>query len=115
LGTYRTGAVWAVSMVLFISVAVFSICGPIIIRLVYWQKGQKNKGLSLPQFFKMKEISLYSVWIGSVLAVLSCIVLVYKPFLYISVLMAIYGIYSIWPSKKTYKMEIKAFSVKEDE
>lgn len=111
-GTTRAGAGWGLSMVLFISVVVFAVCGPIIIRLMYWQKRQKSKGLSELEFYKMKEFALYSVWIGSVLAVASCILLIYKSFLYISVLIALYGIYSVWPSEKTYKIEKKSFGVK---
>jgi len=114
-GTTRTGAGWGLSMVFFISVALFSICIPIIIRICYWQKRQKNKGLTKLEFYKMKELLLYSVWIGSVLTAAACIFLIYKTFLYISVLMALYGIYSIWPSKNTYKIEIKSFGVKDNE
>jgi Na+-driven multidrug efflux pump len=114
-GMGRTGAGWGISMFFFISVALFSICIPILIRLGYWQKRQKYKGLTKIDFYKMKDLSLYAVWIGSVLAVASCIFLIYKTFLYISVLMALYGIYSIWPSKKIFKMEIKSFGVKEND
>ncbi|OJF76388.1 MAG: hypothetical protein BKP49_07930 [Treponema sp. CETP13] len=114
-GTNRVGAEWELSVTLFISVAIFSVCIPILIRLGYWQKRQKNKGLNKSDFCKMKDLSLYSVWIGSVLAIASCIFLIYKSFLYISVLMALYGIYSIWPSKKTFKMELISFGVKENE
>jgi len=81
--------------------------------LLYFQ--QKNKGLTKLEFYKMKELLLYSVWIGSVLTAAACIFLIYKTFLYISVLMALYGIYSIWPSKNTYKIEIKSFGVKDNE
>jgi len=63
----------------------------------------------------MKETFLYSVWIGSVLAVVACILLIYKSFLYISVLIALYGIYSVWPSIKVFKAEKRSFGVKDNE
>jgi len=92
--------------------ALFSICFPILLRLYYFKKVKDNKkGLSKADYLKFKQFILYSVAIGTLFALEGYFFMIYETLLTVSILLNLYGIYTIVPSKKSMKLELISMKV----
>ena len=90
----------------------FSICFPILIRLYYFKKVKDNKkGLSEAEYLKFKQFILYSVAIGTLFALEGYYFMIYETLLTVSMLLCLYGIYTIVPSRKSMKLELVSMKV----
>ncbi|WP_020612029.1 hypothetical protein [Sediminispirochaeta bajacaliforniensis] len=88
---------------------------PILVRMAFYRKSAHQDGLSLSEFFRMERCLVLCVLFGALFTLFAYLVPVYRYHLYLSVLVTIYGIYSVFPANKTYKKDIAAFRVKSDE
>ena len=102
------------SVIALLATTLFTIGIPILLRTGYFQKGVKNGGLHLPDFTRMKRLSIYSVGIGEIWMIFAYYLPIYTYHLYLSVLAGIYGIYSIFPAKNIYQKELRSFGVLDD-
>jgi hypothetical protein len=102
------------SVIALLGTTLFAIGFPILLRTGYFQKGTKNQGLHLADFLQMKRLIGYSVGIGVIFMLFAYYLPIYTYHLYLSVLVGIYGIYSIFPSKSTYQKELRSFGVLDD-
>ena len=102
------------SVVVLLVTTLFAIGIPILLRTGYFQKGVKSGGLHLPDFIRMKLLIIFSVWVGELGMLFAYYLPIYTYHLYISVLVGIYGIYSIFPAKDTYQKELRSFGVLDD-
>jgi len=109
-----TGANRINSVVALMGATLFTIGFPILLRTGYFQKGTKDLGLSFSDFSRMKLLIGYSVFIGEIFMLFAYYLPIYTYHLYLTVLVGIYGIYSIFPSRETYKKELKSFGVLDD-
>lgn len=110
----RMGANRINSVIALMGTTLFAIGFPILLRTGYFQKGTKNLGLGLSDFLRMKRLIGYSVFIGEIFMLFANYLPIYTYHLYLTVLIGIYGIYSIFPSRETYKKELKGFGVLDD-
>jgi hypothetical protein len=90
---------------------IFAVALPILLRTGFYQKGIKQKGLTQADFSLMKGWIVYSVGLGEIFLLFSYFVPIYTNHLYLSVLVGIYGLYSIFPSRETYRKELRSFGV----
>ncbi|AEV28374.1 hypothetical protein SpiGrapes_0520 [Sphaerochaeta pleomorpha str. Grapes] len=102
------------SVIALLATTLFAIGFPILLRTGYFQKGAKSGGLHVSDFSRMKHLVGYSVGIGEICMLFAYYVPIYTYHLYLTVLVGIYGIYSIFPSKDTYKKELRSFGVLDD-
>jgi len=102
-----------ISTIVLVGATLFSVALPILLRTWFYQKSYKNKSLSQSDYLKLKTLIIISVLIGSLFALLGYYYPVYKYHLYISILVLLWGIYSISPSKKVIKRDFIDFKVEE--
>ena len=110
----RVGANRINSVIALLGTTIFAIGFPILLRTGFFQKGTKDRGLSLSDFSRMKRLIGYSVSIGEFFMLFAYYLPIYTYHLYITVLVGIYGIYSIFPSRETYEKELQSFGVVDD-
>lgn len=106
-------ASYFVTMICFIATAIFSLCVPIIIRLMTFKKVKDNGNISRKIYLEFHNIVLLSVFIGSLFALYGYYALIKDTLETVSLLMALYGIYSAIPSKKSINMELVEFNVED--
>lgn len=106
-------ASYSLTMICFISSVIFSICIPIIIRLVTFNDVKTNGTIEKKKYLQFKNIVLLSVFIGSLFALYGYYKLIYEGLLTVSFLCILYGIYSVIPSKKTLEIELIEFNVED--
>jgi hypothetical protein len=99
------------SIFALLGTTIFAVALPILLRTGFYQKGTKQKGLPQADFSLMKCSIVYSVGLGEIFMLFSYFVPIYTYHLYLAVLVGIYGIYSIFPSRDTYKKELRSFGV----
>jgi hypothetical protein len=99
------------SVIGLLGVAIFSVALPILIRTLEYQRSVKNAGMSVSRFKRMKTLSLYSVDLGTLFALFSWYIPIYRYHMYLAILMGIYGIYSVLPIKGGNKQDIRGFGV----
>jgi len=100
------------SLICTFGVALFSICFPIFLRLYYFKKVKDNKkGLYIDDYIKFKQLILFSVAFGTLFALEGYFFMIYETLLTVSILLNIYGIYTIIPSKKSMKLELISMKV----
>lgn len=102
------------SIIGLLGAASFSAAMPILFRTLGFHKSIKEKGMTIRQFKRMKLYSVYSVVTGSLFAIYSCVIPVYRYHMYLAVLLGIYGIYSIIPVSNNYRQDIKGFGVMDE-
>jgi small-conductance mechanosensitive channel len=114
---FNTGALnrasYTITMICFFGAAIFSLCIPIIIRLVTFKNVKDNGKLSREMYFQFHNVVLISVFIGALFALYGYFALIQDILETVTVLIAMYGIYSAIPSKKTIKMELVEFNVED--
>jgi len=99
------------SVMAMLGVTLFAIGIPILLRTGYFQKGSREGGLHLSDFLRMKRLVISSVGIGEFFMLFAYYLPIYTYHLYLSVLLGLYGIYSIFPSRATYQKELQSFGV----
>lgn len=111
----NTGALsrasYTITMICFLGSAIFSLCIPIVIRLVIFKNVKDEGNLSRSMYFQFHNLVLISVFIGVLFALYGYFALIQDILETVTVLIAMYGIYSAIPSKKTIKMELIEFNV----
>ena len=90
---------------------VFAVAVPILIRISYFHRSVKKRGLTLFEFKRMKEILLVSVGVGVVFSLYSCLLPIFRYHLYLAVLAGIYGVYSVLPFRGNLRRDVKGFGV----
>lgn len=100
-----------ISVFILLTTTIFSIALPILFRTSFYQKSIKNKKLDIKDYLKMKRFIVLSVSLGTICALYGYFALIFKYHLYLSILIAIWGIYSIFPSNNIIKKELKEFNV----
>ncbi len=93
---------------------IFSVALPIIIRLIFCRKKEQQRGLSFREFRLFKLLSLGSVCLGSIFAAWSLLIPVFRYHLYLSVLAALYGIYSVLPFQRSLVYDLKIYGVSDE-
>ena len=106
-----TSAGFGFTMVCFMGTVIFAICFPIIFRLYYFKKVKEKKSLTKDEYIKFRQLILYSVALGTIFTLEGYFFMIYSNILTLSVLLILYGIYSIWPSKKTTRLELISMNV----
>jgi len=99
------------SVIALLGVTLFAIGIPILLRTGYYQKGSREGELLLSDFMRMKRLVLTSVGIGECIMLFAYYLPIYTYHMYLSVLLGLYGIYSIYPSMATYQKELQSFGV----
>ena len=100
------------SFIGLLGTVVFAIVLPIVLRLHFFRKRIKEKGLrSISQFIRMKTISLAVVSGGCLFALYSSVVPIFRYHLYLAVLAALYGIYTVLPFDENLSRDLTAFGV----
>ena len=99
------------SMIGLMGAVVFSAALPILIRILSYQASVKKGGMSFIRFQRMKRLSLISVGIGVVFALFSYLLPIFRYHLYLAILAAIYGVYSVLPFKENLLKDLKGFGV----
>ena len=94
--------------------AIGSMALPIVVRLIFYRKASKNKGISSSDFYCMKNLEIISVFAGSLFALLAYYIPVFRYHMYLCILAGIYGIYSILPVDRMYQKDISSFRVKNE-
>lgn len=69
----------------------------------------------MKDYIRMQKLSILSVCIGSLCAMYGYFRVIYVVHLYMSVLSALYGIYTILPVRTSYERDLKSFGVHDDE
>jgi hypothetical protein len=106
-------ASYTTTMICFIGSAIFSLCVPIIIRLVTFKKVKDNGNLTRATYLDFHNVVLISVFIGTLFALYGYFALIQDTLETVTVLIALYGIYSAMPNKKTIKIEFVEFNVED--
>jgi hypothetical protein len=99
------------SLVLLLSTTTFSLAIPILLRTGFYRKSVRSGGLSEPEFLRMKNGILLSVLCGELCMLFAYLVPIYTYHLYLSVLVGLYGIYSIFPAADTTRRELLTYGV----
>ncbi|WP_320130796.1 hypothetical protein [uncultured Sphaerochaeta sp.] len=102
------------SIIGLMGTTLFCVAIPILLRTGFFQKSTKTKGLDSKKFIHMELACIISVCIGELFMLVSYYIPIYTYHLYLTVLVGIYGIYSIFPSKESYKKELSSFGVHDD-
>lgn len=105
----------ALSTNILIGSTIFSVALPILFRTGFYNKSIKNNGLSREVYFNFKLLLIISTFIGSLFSLYGYFYPIFRYHLYIAVLLSLWGLYSIYPSKKIYDKEIITYQVKEKE
>ena len=108
-----TRAGYALTMVCFFGSAIFSACIPIIVRLVTFKKVKDDGNISKKAFLNFKKWVGLGAFVGALFSVYGYFAMIYDALLTVSILFAMYGIYSIIPSKKALRMELVEFNVED--
>lgn len=106
-------ASYSLSMICFVSAVIFSVCIPIVIRLLTFNDVKTNGTIRKKKYLQFKNIVLLSVFIGSVFTLYGYYALIYEGLLTVSLLCTLYGIYSVIPSRKTLEIELIEFNVED--
>jgi hypothetical protein len=106
-------ASYTMTMICFFGSAIFSLCVPIIIRLITFKNVKEDGNLSRAMYFQFHNVVLISVFIGTLFALYGYFALIQDILETVTALIAMYGIYSAIPSKKTIKMELVEFNVED--
>lgn len=101
------------TMISFISSAVFAVCVPIVLRLLAFRKVKNEGSLKKQKYLQFKTLALVSIFIGALFALYGYYELIYEALLTVAVLCVLYGIYSVLPNRKTLKMELIEFNVED--
>ncbi|MCF7941354.1 MAG: hypothetical protein K9M84_07065 [Spirochaetia bacterium] len=103
------------SMICLMAAVTFSVALPVLLRSLFYARGMRSGGLPVKDFIRMQKLSILSVCIGSLCAVYAYYRVIYVVHLYMSVLSALYGIYTILPVRTSYERDLKSFGVHDDE
>lgn len=106
-------ATYTTTMICFFGSAIFSLCIPIIIRLITFKNVKDDGNISRAMYLKFHNIVLLSIFIGALFALYGYFALIQDILETVTVLIALYGIYSAIPDKKTIKMELLEFNVED--
>ncbi|MGD1822993.1 MAG: hypothetical protein ACPKM0_09580 [Pleomorphochaeta sp.] len=90
---------------------IFAVALPILFRTGYYNKSIKSKGLSQKDYYNFKLFTIISIFVGSLFALYGYYYPIYRYHLYIAILVSIWGLYSIFPSKKVFDKEIITYRV----
>lgn len=100
-------------LLLFLSTVLLSVAAPIILRAFFQSFVAREGGAALITFYRLQlRMSLLSL-LGSYTALLAYLFLVPPFYLYASVLMALYGIYAVLPSRKKLQRELHIYGVRD--
>jgi len=102
----------AVSTNILLGSTIFSVAIPILFRTGFYNKSIKNKGLKQEEYLKFKILTIVSVFIGSLFSLYGYYYPIYIYHLYIAIIMSLWGLYSIFPSRKIYDKEVITYQVK---
>lgn len=100
------------SVIILLGSALCSAAIPILIRMFFYRKAVKKIGLSPADFYHMKIGIIFCVFIGCIFSIIAYLVPIFRYHLYLSVFIAIYGVYSILPTDKTYQKDRNGFKVR---
>lgn len=106
-------ATYTTTMICFIGSAIFSLCVPIIVRLVTFKKVKDKGSLSREVYLQFHYVVLISVFIGALFALFGYYALIQDTLETVTILIAMYGIYSAIPNKKAINMEFVEFNVED--
>ncbi len=92
----------------------FSIALPILFRIIFYRRRERQKSLSFTQFRTFKLFSLGAVCIGTFFADFSILVPVFRYHLYLAVLAALYGVYTVFPFESSLNYDLKVYGVTDE-
>ena len=99
---------------LFILTMIFTVALPILIRVRFHQHALAFLSINPSDYGAFQKKLMISVGIGTALAGLSYILVIPDLYLYASVLAALYGIYSILPSRRKVMGELRAYGYSDE-
>ncbi len=96
---------------ILLGATIFAVAIPILLRTGFYNKSLKSKGLKQKEYYIFKVLIILSVFIGSLFALYGYYFPIFRYHLYISILVCIWGLYSIVPSENVYKKDLITYRV----